>query len=86
MIAKRIPAPKGAGGFIQLGAYVLDVNSGDDPTSWARLNAYVLDDGNDGEKVAWSRVTNCASDDPGWAIKEIVATQARNTPSRSDKN
>ena len=25
MIAKRIPAPKGAGGFTQLGAYVLDV-------------------------------------------------------------
>jgi hypothetical protein len=86
MIAKRIPAPKGAGGFTQLGEYVLDVKGGNDPASWARLNAYVLDSGHDGEKVAWSRVTNCASEDPGWAIKEIVATQARNTRSRSDKN
>jgi len=46
----------------------------------------VLDAEHDGGKVAWSRVTHCASDDPGWAIKEIVATQARNTRSRSDKN
>jgi hypothetical protein len=86
MIAKRIPSPKGAGGFTQLGAYVLNAKGGDDPASWARLNAYVLDAGNDGEKVAWSRVTNCASEEPGWAIKEIVATQARNKRSRSDKN
>ncbi len=86
MIAKRILAPKGAGGFTQLGAYVLNAKGGDDPASWGRLNAYVLDARHDGEKVAWSRVTNCASEDPGWAIKEIVATQARNTRSRSDKN
>ena len=59
---------------------------GDDPASWTRLNAYILDAGNGGEKVAWCRVSNCQSDDPGWAVKEILATQARNTRSRSDKN
>ena len=86
MIAKRIPSPKGGAGFAQLGAYVLNAKMGDDPASWTRLNAYILDAGQGGEKVAWSRVSNCQSDDPGWAVKEILATQARNTRSRSDKN
>ena len=52
MIAKRIPSPKGAGGFAQLGAYVLNAKRGGDPANWARLNAYVLDAGHGGEKVA----------------------------------
>ena len=86
MIARRIPSPKGGAGFAQLGAYVLNANTTDDPASWTRLAAYILDADRVGEKVAWSRVTNCQSDDPGWAVKEIVATQARNTRSRSDKN
>ncbi|MCW3476241.1 TraI/MobA(P) family conjugative relaxase [Limobrevibacterium gyesilva] len=86
MIAKRIPSPKGGAGFAQLGAYVLNAKTGGDPASWTRLNAYILDAGHVGEKVAWSRVTNCQSDDPGWAVKEILAIQARNTRSRSDKN
>jgi Relaxase/Mobilisation nuclease domain/Large polyvalent protein-associated domain 7 len=86
VIAKRIPSPKGGAGFAQLGAYVLNATAGEDPASWTRLNAYVLDADHAGEKVAWSRVTNCQSDDPGWAVKEILATQARNTRSRSDKN
>ncbi len=86
MIAKRIPSPKGGAGFTQLGAYVLNAKTGDDPVSWTRLNAYILDADHAGEKVAWSRVTNCQCDDPGWAVKEILATQARNTRSRSDKN
>ena len=86
MIAKRIPSPKGAGGFAQLGAYVLNAKRGGDPASWARLNAYVLDTGHGGEKVAWSRVSNCQSADAGWAVREIIATQAKNTRSRADKN
>jgi hypothetical protein len=86
VIAKRIPSPKGGAGFAQLGAYVLNAKMGDDPASWTRLNAYILDAGQGGEKVAWSRVSICQSDDPGWAVKEILATQARNTRSRSDKS
>jgi hypothetical protein len=57
-----------------------------DPASWTRLNAYILDGEHDGEKVAWARVSNCQSDAPRWAVKEILATQARNTRSRSDKS
>jgi len=86
LIAKRIMAPKGGAGFGRLGAYVLNARAEVDPASWTRLNAYILDSDHAGEKVAWARVTNCRADDPGWAVKEILATQARNTRSRSDKN
>ena len=89
MIAKRIMAPKGGAGFQRLGAYVLNVRDrhrSNDPASWGRLNAYILDAEHEGEKVAWARVTNCVSTDPGWAVKEIAATQGRNTRSRRDKS
>ena len=89
MIAKRIVSPKATGGYQRLGAYVLNVKDGhrgSDPRSWSRLNAYILDTKNDGEKVAWARATNCVSDDLGWAVKEIIATQAQNTRSQSSKN
>ncbi len=89
MIAKRIPAPKASSGFQRLGAYVLNVKAKDkgaDPASWDRLNAYVLDAGHGGEKVAWARVSNCTSIDPGWAVKEIISTQARNTRSHKGKD
>ena len=86
MIARRISSPKGGAGFAQLGAYVLNAHTTDDPASWTRLTAYILHADRAGEKVAWSRVTSCQSGDPGWAVKEILATQAQNTRSRSDKN
>ena len=86
MIAKRIMAPKGGAGFGRLGAYVLNARAEVDPASWTRLNAYILDSNHGGEKVAWARVTNCQADDPGWAVKEILATQAHNRRSRSDKS
>jgi len=89
MIAKRILSPKGGSGFQRLGAYVLNVRDKDksaDPASWQRLGAYILDAGHGGEKVAWARVMNCASTDAGWAVKEIISTQARNTRSRRDKS
>jgi len=89
MIAKRILLPKGGSGFQRLGAYVLNVRDKDksaDPASWQRLGAYILDAGHGGEKVAWARVMNCASTDAGWAVKEIISTQARNTRSRRDKS
>jgi hypothetical protein len=86
VIAKRIMAPKGGAGFGRLGAYVLNARAEVDPASWTRLNAYILDSDHAGEKVAWARVTNCQADDPGWAVKEILATQEHNTRSRSDKS
>ena len=86
MIAKRIVREKAASDFERLGAYVLNAKGGVDPASWSRLGAYVLDAAHQGEKVAWARVSNCQSDDPGWAVKEISATQARNTRSQADKS
>ncbi len=90
MIAKRILTPKGGSGYQRLSGYVLNVTSTHreamDPASWTRLGAYILDTLRDGEKVAWARVTNCLADDPGWAVKEILATQARNTRSQADKS
>lgn len=86
MIAKRIARKKGTSDYARLARYVVNGKSGADPASWGRLGAYVLDAAHGGEKVAWSRVTNCWSSDPGWAVKEIEATQARNTRSTSDKS
>jgi hypothetical protein len=89
MIAKRIMSPQGGAGYQRLAGYVLNVkreHQPADPASWTRLNAYILDSEHQGEKVAWARATNCQTDDPGWAVKEILATQARNSRSRSDKS
>jgi hypothetical protein len=89
VIAKRIMSPQGGAGYRRLAGYVLNVkreHQPADPASWTRLNAYILDTEHQGEKVAWARATNCQTDDPGWAVKEILATQARNTRSRADKS
>ncbi len=90
MIAKRILTPKGGSGYQRLSGYVLNVRpehrQATDPASWTRLGAYILDTSHAGEKVAWARATNCGSDDPGWAVRDILATQARNTRSKSDKS
>ena len=82
-------SPQGGAGYQRLAGYVLNVkreHQPADPASWTRLNAYILDTEHQGEKVAWARATNCQTDDPGWAVKEILATQARNTRSRGDKS
>jgi hypothetical protein len=86
MIAKRIIRKSGRG-TKQLLAYVVNEEGKGrgDPTTW-KLAAYVLDADHGGEKVAWSRITNCESEYVGWAVKEILATQARNTRSKSEKS
>ena len=90
MIAKRILTPKGGSGFRRLSGYVLNVQQehreATDPASWTRLGAYVLDTSYEGEKVAWARAVNTGHDDPGWAVKHILSTQAQNTRSKSDKS
>jgi len=78
---------KGGDGYHRLAGYVLNVaqqHRRADPARWTRLNAYILDTERAGEKVAWERVTNCLGDDPGWAVKEILATQARNRRGRAN--
>jgi Relaxase/Mobilisation nuclease domain/Large polyvalent protein-associated domain 7 len=80
---------QGGAGYQYLAGYVLNVepeHQPADPASWTRLNAYILDIERHGEKVAWERASNCQADDPGWAVKEILATQARNTRSRTAKS
>lgn len=90
MIAKRIPTPKGGSGYQRLSGYVLNVQpehrEATDPASWTRLGGYILDTTHAGEKVAWARAVNCGHDDPGWAVKHILSTQAQNTRARSDKS
>jgi hypothetical protein len=68
-------------------AYVGDeANKGrGDPTTW-RLSDYTVDKNGVGEKVESVRITNCESSEYGWAVKEILATQARNTRSKTDKS
>ena len=89
MIAKRIFARRGGAGYQRLSGYVLNVKQqhreAADPASWTRLGAYILDTPRTGEKVAWARAVNCGHDDPGWAVKHILSTQAQNTRSKSDK-
>jgi Relaxase/Mobilisation nuclease domain len=90
VIAKRILTPKGGSGYQRLSGYVLNVSqehrTATDPASWTKLGAYILDTSHAGEKVAWARAVNCGHDDPGWAVKHILSTQARNTRSKSDKS
>lgn len=90
MIAKRVLTPKGGSGYQRLSGYVLNVRQehreATDPASWSRLGAYVLDTAHAGEKVAWARAVNCGHDDPGWAVRHILATQAQNTRSTADKS
>jgi hypothetical protein len=87
MIAKRIKRKKTRDTFKRLAGYVLNEKNGGkaDPVTW-ELAEYVLDGAHQGEKVAYWRVTNCGAEDPGFAVKEIIATQDRNTRSKSDKS
>jgi hypothetical protein len=86
VIAKRIIRKSGRG-TKQLLAYVVNEEGKGrgDPTDW-KLAEYVLDTKHAGEKVAYSRITNCQSTEVGWAVKEILATQAANTRSKSEKS
>lgn len=86
MIAKRIQRNKGTSNFARLGRYVVDARGQIDPATWTRTADYILDTSHDGAKVGGVRVTNCASNDPAEATKEILLTQAANKRSKSDKS
>jgi hypothetical protein len=70
--------------FDRLGQYILNAKSSES-ILFTRTAEYVMDLKGDGEKVAWYRITNCQSDAPAVAIAEVLATQAENHRSRSDK-
>jgi hypothetical protein len=88
VIVKIIAHPKHAAVFARVARYVVDAKGGVDPAAWTRTADYVLDTPHAGDrsKVGAVRVTNCLSDDPASATLEILATQAKNTRSQSDKH
>jgi hypothetical protein len=85
MIAKRIHREKQTSSFARLGKYVVDARGGIDPANWTRTADYILDTKKNGGKVSGVRVTNCATDDAAAATLEVLAVQALNTRSKSDK-
>ncbi|WP_081449399.1 relaxase/mobilization nuclease domain-containing protein [Rhodomicrobium vannielii] len=85
MIAKRILRPKAASNFGRLGAYILDDGRAPSETLATHTFSYILDGEEDAGRVGAVRVSNCMSEAPDLAIKEILATQALNKRSRSDR-
>jgi len=70
--------------FERLGRYIFDAKP-NEAVMFTRTAEYVMDVKGDGEKVAWYRITNCESDVPAIAIAEVLATQAKNRRTKSDK-
>jgi hypothetical protein len=56
-----------------------------DPLIWAKAASSILDAENGGGRVGAMRVTNCVSEEPGFAAREIAETQKRNRRSKMDK-
>lgn len=57
----------------------------DSKSSFGTLAKYILREEKNIEKVEYSSITNCGFDSFDLAVKEIEATQARNTRSKADK-
>jgi hypothetical protein len=57
----------------------------DDSVLFKRTAEYVVDQKGAGEKIGWYRVSNCHSNTPAAAIGEVLATQAENQRTKSDK-
>lgn len=55
------------------------------PNRFADLVDYLTDPRSQAERVENVQVTNCRSDDPAFAAREVLATQAQNTRAGSDK-
>lgn len=73
------------GSFGRLAAYVSDLKKIGDLRDWRLTADYILDRKDGGGRVGAIRVTNCQYEEPGIALAEIEATQARNTTSKTDK-
>ena len=70
--------------FERLGRYILNAKN-DESILFKRTAEYVMDVKGAGEKIGWYRVSNCRSDAPAIAIAEVLATQAENNRTKSDK-
>jgi hypothetical protein len=85
MIAKRILRSESASSFARLGAYLLREGAVQGSEPAARILDYILGEGTPDGRVGTVRISNCASDSPERAIKEILATQALNTRTKGDR-
>lgn len=85
MIAKRILRPKATSDFARLGAYILKEDRGAGGAHADQTFDYILGKGNGEGRVGAAWATNCLTDSPDLAIKEILATQALNKRSRGDR-
>jgi len=98
MIAKRVLREKASSSFARLAEYIAEDEArpkeskpmgqpqkASDPQAWARTADYILDAEHGGERVGTVRVTNCVSDEPVFAGREILKTQERNRRSKTDK-
>jgi hypothetical protein len=85
MIAKRILRSESASSFARLGAYILREGAGQSSGPTARILDYILGQETPDGRVGTVRVSNCASESPERAIKEILATQALNTRAKGDR-
>jgi Relaxase/Mobilisation nuclease domain/Large polyvalent protein-associated domain 7 len=85
MIAKRILRPKAASNFARLSAYLLSEKTGPEGDTSSLTFGYILNGSGAAGRVGAVRITNCASVSPSLALKEILATQALNKRSRSDR-
>jgi len=85
VIAKIVRRDKQLSDYGRLARYVVNAQGQSDPATWTRTVDYLLDVNHHGEKVGGVRITNCLSTDAAAAALEILATQDKNTRSRTDK-
>jgi hypothetical protein len=93
VIAKRVARDKASSSFARLAEYIAEEEArpqgqpqeAGDPLTWAKTASSILDAENDGGRVGAVRVTNCVSEEPGFAAREIAETQKRNRRSKADK-
>ncbi|WP_127076675.1 TraI/MobA(P) family conjugative relaxase [Rhodomicrobium lacus] len=84
MIAKRVKRGV-ASSYTGLATYILGPKGARRKEVIERLSDYILDKAGAGGRVGGIRITNCGTDEPDWALSDIIATQKRNTRASADK-
>ncbi|WP_245433957.1 TraI/MobA(P) family conjugative relaxase [Rhodomicrobium lacus] len=74
-----------ASSYTGLATYILGPKGARRTEVIARLSDYILDKAGAGGRVGGIRITNCGTDEPDWALSDIIATQKRNTRASADK-
>ncbi|ADP71129.1 Relaxase/mobilization nuclease family protein [Rhodomicrobium vannielii ATCC 17100] len=84
MIAKRVKRGV-ASSYTGLATYILGPKGARRKEVIERLSDYILDKAGAGGRVGGIRITNCGTDEPDWALSDIIATQKQNTRASADK-